>query len=619
MTTSQKTENSYRELLVEEFGVHSRRLTKLDGYDSKNFLVDAEEGQFVLKVYPKYGETANVLNAESELLNLANERDLGLFPKPIKCKGGYVTTDDEGRCVRLLEYIEASFLDSIEPSKGVMDSFGRFLASWNTAFLDTRIPDLESRRIEWHIDNYKSVKRYFEFISDPSDRKYLEYFFLQNEEALDDILPTLRKSIIHGDAHASNVLVSDGEISGLIDFGDAGYCPLINELAVALTYVLFDEVTPLEHAKEVISGYHSVLPLQEREVSLLFNLIATRACISVCLSAEAKTRRPGDRYIVKSEESAWALIKTLAASNPIFYEDQFREACGFPASSGDTIGDDLERRARHTSEALSVTFEKPIKMTGAAFQYMYDSLGNSYLDCYNNIPHVGHCHPRVVRAGRKAMARLNTNTRYLNDAYNDYADNLVSRLPNKLNKVFFVNSGSAASDLAMRLAMTHTGRRDVIVMEHGYHGNTNLGIKISHYKYGRKGGKGQSDNVVQAPIPDVYKGLHRGPDAGEKYAAEAIGFLEGIEPAAFIAEPIIGCGGQVPLADGYLKRMYPGVRERGGVCISDEVQTGFGRLGKHFWGFEMQGVIPDIVIMGKPMGNGHPLAAVVTTDEIAES
>ena len=221
------------------------------------------------------------------------------------------------------------------------------------------------------------------------------------------------------------------------------------------------------------------------------------------------------------------------------------------------------------------------------------------------------------------MARLNTNTRYLYDELAGYAERLLSRFAQPLNKVFFVNSGSAASDLAIRMAQTHTGHRNVMVLEHGYHGNTRLGIDISHYKFGGKGGKGQADYILKVPIPDTFRGDHTADDgsAGKSYAKEAADMLSmsGMPPAAFIAEPIVGCAGQVPLAKGYLKNLYPVIRQAGGVCISDEVQTGFGRVGSAFWGFELQEVVPDIVVLGKPMGNGHPLAAVVTTDAIATS
>ena len=262
-------------------------------------------------------------------------------------------------------------------------------------------------------------------------------------------------------------------------------------------------------------------------------------------------------------------------------------------------------------------------MERAAFQYMYDAYGNTFLDAYNNIPHVGHCHPKVVEAGQMQMAKLNTNTRYLYDILPAYAEKLLARFPSKLNKVFFVNSGSAASDLAIRMAKWHTQKEGVMVMEHGYHGNTQMSIDISDYKFSNPKGQGQKNHILKTTLPDTYRGpftLNNG-SAGKEFAKvsmlEMKEFSQSI--AAFIAEPIVGCGGQVPLAKGYLETLYPAIWKQGGVCISDEVQTGFGRLGDCFWGFEQQGVVPDMVVLGKPMGNGHPMGAVVCTQEIAES
>lgn len=251
---------------------------------------------------------------------------------------------------------------------------------------------------------------------------------------------------------------------------------------------------------------------------------------------------------------------------------------------------------------------------------MYDAYGNTFLDAYNNIPHVGHSHPKVVEAGQRQMAKLNTNTRYLYDVLPEYSEKLLSKFPNKLNKVFFVNSGSAASDLAIRMAKIHTGHKDIMVMEHGYHGHTQTAIDISDYKFSNKLGQGQKDYIIKAEIPDTYQGKYKDNDARaeKKYAQEAIHKIK--DPiAAFISEPILGCAGQVPLASGYLKELYPKIRELGGVCISDEVQTGFGRLGECFWGFEAHEVVLDIIIIGKPMGNGHPMGAVITTQEIVDS
>ena len=342
-------------------------------------------------------------------------------------------------------------------------------------------------------------------------------------------------------------------------------------------------------------------------------------CVSVCHSAEAKTKRPDDEYLTVSEKPAWELLRKLVGINPYHAEHKFREAAGLATKEPYDHSDDLARRHATTSKALSITFSTPLKMRGAAFQYMYAEDGRAYLDCYNNIPQVGHSHPRVVEAASAAMRNLNTNTRYLNENYLSYAENLLSRFPDHLTKVFFVNSGSAANDLALRIAAGYTGNSDVVVVEHGYHGNTRSGIDISHYKYNRKGGHGKVAGIYEATIPDTYKGKYRGRDAGPQYVADTIKELPDAGISAFIAEPVVGCGGQVPLPPDYLAGMYKAIRKRGGLCISDEVQTGFGRLGDWFWGFEMHGVDPDIVVMGKPMGNGHPMAAVVTTDEIAAS
>ena len=272
-----------------------------------------------------------------------------------------------------------------------------------------------------------------------------------------------------------------------------------------------------------------------------------------------------------------------------------KNALGFNLPAKTDYKVELNKRYLHIGEVLSVSYQQPIKMKRAAFQYMFDADGNTFLDAYNNIPHVGHQHPRVVEAGQIQMAKLNTNTRYLYDQLADYATVLLSKFPEPLNKVFFVNSGSEASDLAIRMAQNFSGNRQVAVLEHGYHGNTRNGINISHYKFCGRGGSGAAEHITVLPIPDTYRGAYKTNDgsAGEAFAADAVKIIDqtGNPIAAFIAEPIVGCGGQVPLAKGYLKQLYPEIRNRGGICISDEVQTGFGRLGKHFWGFETQGVV----------------------------
>merc|ERR1719193_689992 len=262
---------------------------------------------------------------------------------------------------------------------------------------------------------------------------------------------------------------------------------------------------------------------------------------------------------------------------------------------------------------------------------MYDDNNNAYLDCINNVCHVGHCHPMVVKAGQEQMAQLNTNSRFLHDNLTNYAERLTSTLPGNLSVAFLVNSGSEANDLALRLANQHTGNKDVITLDHAYHGHVISLIDISPYKFNKPGGAGCPEFTWVAPVPDIYRGLHRdsdhpGEDMGTLYAKEVDSIIErmaekGRRPSTFIAESLQSCGGQIIFPDSYLRQVYKSVRAAGGIVIADEVQVGFGRVGTHMWAFETYGpdIVPDIVTMGKPMGNGHPIAVVITTPEIARS
>ncbi len=283
-------------------------------------------------------------------------------------------------------------------------------------------------------------------------------------------------------------------------------------------------------------------------------------------------------------------------------------------------------RKQHVGKNLSISYRDPIKMVRGAGQYLIDHTGRRYLDTVNNVAHVGHEHPRVVEAGQRQMAVLNTNTRYLHENLVRFTETLLTTMPPKLNVVFMVNSGSEANELAMRLAKVYTGQKDMIVSQVGYHGNTNGCVEISSYKFDSRAGTGAAPHIQVVPIPDAYRGLYRANDlkAGSKYAMHVKQAIENIQsqkrnPAAMIFESVISCGGQVELPSGFLKEAYHHVRSAGGVCIADEVQTGCGRAGDHFWAFQQHDVVPDIVTIGKPIGNGHPLGVVVTTQEIADA
>lgn len=295
-------------------------------------------------------------------------------------------------------------------------------------------------------------------------------------------------------------------------------------------------------------------------------------------------------------------------------------------STWEPPGDLLARRRAALGPSLSLSYAQPIHVVRGRGPSLFDVLGREYLDCVNNVAHVGHEHPRIVVAGRRQMGVLNTNTRYLHEAVLEYAERLAALFPDPLSVCFFVNSGSEANELALRMARTATGGRGVVALEGGYHGNTQGLVDVSHYKFARAGGQGPPPWVRAAPMPDDYRGRYRRdePDRGVRYAghvADAFASLgeNGVEPAAFLAESILSCGGQVEPPAGYFAAAYAHAREAGALCVADEVQVGFGRVGSHWWGFERHGVVPDVVTLGKPMGNGHPLGAVVTTREIAEA
>jgi len=284
----------------------------------------------------------------------------------------------------------------------------------------------------------------------------------------------------------------------------------------------------------------------------------------------------------------------------------------------------LQKRLQVTGGNLSLGYTDPLKIVRGEMQYLFDDTGRRYLDAYNNVPHVGHCHPEVVEAACEQMRTLNTNTRYLSDHFNAYAETLLASMPDALDTCFFLNSASEANELALRLSRAATGHRDTIVAESAYHGHTTTLIDISPYKHNGPGGNGAPDWVHTVPNPDTYRGVYRDDDAPKKYAQAVSDKITQIEEsgkglAAFIAETYPSVGGQIIPPNGYLSEVYRHVRKAGGVCIADEVQTSYGRIGSDFYAFDQQGVVPDVVVLGKPIGNGHPLAAVVTRRDIADA
>jgi len=282
----------------------------------------------------------------------------------------------------------------------------------------------------------------------------------------------------------------------------------------------------------------------------------------------------------------------------------------------------LRRRKQAMGPAYRLFYENPVHLVRGEGVWLYDSEGQRYLDCYNNVASVGHCHPHVVQALSRQAATLNTHTRYLHDNVVRYAERLADTLPGDLSVCMFVCTGTEANDLAFRIARTVTGNEGAIVMEHAYHGNSMVVTELSTAEYPASE---RPDYLVAVEPPNPYRGVYRSGELalGAKYAALVGGAIEslsdrGHRPAMFLCDSIFDSNGALTAPKGYFHKVYEQVRAAGGLCVADEVQSGLCRLGDHMWGFQDSGVIPDIVTMGKPIGDGHPLAAVVTTPAIAE-
>ncbi|MCB5972437.1 aminotransferase class III-fold pyridoxal phosphate-dependent enzyme [Flavobacterium psychrophilum] len=604
----------------------------LNGYDELNYLLtDINNKQFILKVSDE-NQPFLFLDAQVKIIkHLSNSSISNNFQQfCINNQGDELTAvENEGKkyYLRILSFLEGDFwVDKLEKSNILYSQLGHFLGTMDKSLQDFSHTAMH-RQYTWDISRASDANDRLKYIKNHEKRRIASYFLLQFDTEVLPKIHTLRHAYIHNDANDYNVLVDDNTVTGLIDFGDMVYTALINNLAIACTYAMLSHEDPLSAATLIVKGYHESYALTTQELDVLYYLIAGRLCISVTQSAFNGSLDTNNDHHFITEKPAWDLLYKLIKINPIKAQDNFRKTCGFEGViSNDNYSDLLEKRHKYLGKNLSIGYKENLKIVKGALQYLYDDKGKTYIDCVNNPSHVGHCHPVVVRSMQKQIATLNTNTRYLNNTILEYAEKLTATLPPQLCVCYFVNSGSEANDLAIRMSRHFTKQKDIIVLDHAYHGTSTVAMEMSPYKFDSKGGSGKMPWIHKATNPDLYRGEFKYGDenAGQKYAADVQRIIENLDkenkaPAVFICETLLGVGGQMPLPKNYLKTVYNQVRKAGGVCIADEVQVGFGRVGDAFWGFELQDVIPDIVVLGKPIGNGHPLAAVIVTNEIADA
>jgi 4-aminobutyrate aminotransferase-like enzyme len=436
----------------------------------------------------------------------------------------------------------------------------------------------------------------------------------------------LRSQAIHGDCHAANLLVDvDGQsIRGILDFGDMIHAPLIFEPAVAMSELLTAAVAPLDSLGNVLHGYALGGPLQAEEVELLYDIVTARHAVTVLVHAwRCLHDSQGARVLDEPSVHAARSLHRLLDLGPEALTRSWHEAAGTSRPAALTAAvptADLARRHRLMGAGAELFYEKPLHLVRGAGVWLYDAQGRAYLDVYNNVPHVGHAHPTVVAAIQRQTAILATHTRYLHENVLEYAERLTARLPAGLNACIFVNSGSEANDVAWRMARMATGHQGAVVMQHAYHGITDAAAALTP-----GGGRPHDPRVVTiAPPPDLRAADRMDPRThaeAEQDTDRAIARLaeRGFAPAAFFIDTAITSSGIFDPPAAWAAAVTARVRAAGGLVVADEVQYGLGRSGSHFWGFERRGLEPDIVTLGKPVGNGYPMGVVVADRALIEA
>lgn len=476
------------------------------------------------------------------------------------------------------------------------------------------------RRLPWDVQHAASVRPMLGSIRDRSARAAVTTVLDRFDAAVAPRWAMLRAQVIHGDLTADNVLADDdGMITGIVDFGDMTHTALLADLASVLDSMAGGRACEemFRVARLIIDGYERVLPLEPLERKLMGELWAARAAVTVAIGswrAAAGLEEP--EFAARFHDSALGIIDTLLTAG---WERTARLLGAEPGRplAGPAQGRGLALAARRDAafgpamEPLS--YAEPIEMASASGVWMTDADGRRYLDMYNNVVCVGHAHPRVTSAVARQWRALNTNLRYLHASAIELAERLVATCPPGLDTVLFVNSGSEANDLAWRLACQHTGNAGGLCTQFAYHGITAATADLSPEVL--PGALPPPHIETWAP-PDTYRGLHLGPDE----FTSALGRLaaRGIAPAAAILDGVLQSDGVYDLDPGYVRELVRLTREAGGLWIADEVQGGHGRTGEAMWSFERFGIVPDFVTLGKPMGNGQPVGAVITRRELTE-
>ncbi|HET7169763.1 MAG TPA: aminotransferase class III-fold pyridoxal phosphate-dependent enzyme [Candidatus Limnocylindrales bacterium] len=469
------------------------------------------------------------------------------------------------------------------------------------------------RTMLWDVQHTARTRALLGSIRDPRQRALVEQALDRFEAVVTPVWTSLRAQVVHSDLTVDNALTDDaGRISGIVDFGDMSYSALVTDLASVLDSLVVDrgpdEVFRL--GRLVLDGYQRVVPLEPLELRLMGELLAARAAVTIAISSWRSELGLEERtFAERYNASVAATLETLIG---VGWAEAARRF-GADAEPGRAAELVARRRAALGSAIEPLSYRQPIHVASASGVWLTDVEGRRFLDAYNNVPCVGHGHPRVTEAIARQARRLNTNMRYLHGAAIELAERLAATMPDGLDTVLFVNSGSEANDLAWRLATTFTGNDGALCTGYAYHGITEASAALSPESWR---GRRRPDHVETWVPPDPLRGM----DAGTDGFSAAVGRLadRGRRPAATILDGVLTSDGYPDPPAAYVRELVRLTHAAGGLWIADEVQGGHGRTGTAMWSFERFGIVPDLVTLGKPMGNGHPVGAVITRRDIAE-
>ncbi len=618
------TESEAASIAGSLFGLEGRA-TPLDSERDQNFLVSAADGtQGVLKI-SNASEPVGVVEMEIAAALHAKGADPELPVSRPWCVPGAAdesvaahraTTegpDGSVHQVRMYDFMSGDAdVDPRTLDDDALWEFGAVLARLGRSLRSFFHP-AAGRMLLWDTQQAQQLRPLVPLVSGEERRALLSRTIDRFEERVLPRWPQLRAQVIHGDLSINNVtLDARRRVAGIIDFGDMSHTALMADVTSAWASAVWSRPPAglFRAAAILLDGYRSVTPLEGIELELLPDLFATRAAACAAITARHAAENPGNDYAAGFDEDAWPLMELFDELGP----EETSRRFGFRSfTRAKPVGELLERRRGSLGSALMPpTYERPLHMVEAAGVWMTDAEGRRYLDAYNNVPVVGHSHPRVVEALARQARTLNTNMRYLHEAVIELSERLLASMPpdSGLDAVMFVNSGSEANDLAWRVATAYTGANGGLSSEYSYHGISNVIADLSP----EGSSAPMAPNVERFP-PPLADGS--GPEDG--YAAAIARLAEkGVSPAAVFIDGAFTSDGVFPPEPAYLAEIVALTHTAGGLYVADEVQVGHGRIGDALWSFAASGVKPDMVTMGKPMGNGYPIAALVTRREIVD-